>query len=106
MLTVDQDLAIGPLGVLAEEILGPNGSWRDDALCKDSKDNSGLFFLERGESGAPARDMCRQCTVRDECLEFALENREEIGIWGGLSARERMTVRAARKREAREAVSA
>jgi WhiB family redox-sensing transcriptional regulator len=27
--------------------------------------------------------------VRDECLEFALDNDERFGIWGGLSERER-----------------
>lgn len=29
------------------------------------------------------------CDVRDQCLEYALQNDERFGIWGGLSERER-----------------
>ena len=28
-------------------------------------------------------------SVRQDCLEYALENDERFGIWGGLSERER-----------------
>jgi WhiB family redox-sensing transcriptional regulator len=31
--------------------------------------------------------------VRAECLDFALENDERFGIWGGLSERERRKFR-------------
>ena len=34
------------------------------------------------------RALCAQ-TDRAECLEYALENDERFGIWGGLSERER-----------------
>ena len=40
--------------------------------------------------------VCRSCEVRAECLEYALENDERFGIWGGLSERERRRL----KREA------
>lgn len=29
--------------------------------------------------------MCKGCVVREDCLEFALQNGEKFGIWGGLS---------------------
>ena len=39
--------------------------------------------------------------VRDECLEFALQNGEKFGIWGGLSERERRRIRRQRAQAAR-----
>ena len=33
--------------------------------------------------------MCAGCEVRAECLQFALDNDERFGVWGGLSERER-----------------
>lgn len=32
---------------------------------------------------------CWGCPVREECLAYALEEREDFGIWGGIAARER-----------------
>ena len=31
--------------------------------------------------------------MRSECLEYALQNDERFGIWGGLSERERRKLR-------------
>ncbi|WP_407672362.1 WhiB family transcriptional regulator [Parafrankia discariae] len=31
-----------------------------------------------------AKRICSGCEVRAECLEYALENDERFGIWGGL----------------------
>lgn len=36
-----------------------------------------------------AKDICATCPVRTECLTFALEHREEWGVWGGLDEDER-----------------
>lgn len=36
-----------------------------------------------------ALKLCWWCPVRKDCLTFAIENGEEHGIWGGLSADER-----------------
>lgn len=52
-----------------------------------------LFFPERGASTREAKEVCRGCVVRDECLEFALTNGEKFGIWGGMSERERRRIR-------------
>jgi WhiB family redox-sensing transcriptional regulator len=43
--------------------------------------------------------------VRDECLEFALDNGEKFGIWGGMSERERRRLRRARALERRSQAS-
>jgi WhiB family redox-sensing transcriptional regulator len=56
-----------------------------------------LFFPERGVSTREAKEACRGCVVREECLEFALDNREKFGIWGGMSERERRRLRRNRK---------
>ena len=55
-----------------------------------------IFFPEKGESNRPAKQVCRGCFVREQCLEDALERDERFGIWGGLSERERRRM----KREA------
>lgn len=57
-----------------------------------------VFFPERGESTREAKEVCRGCVVRSECLDFAVNNGERFGIWGGLSERERRKVRRARAR--------
>ncbi|HUJ67382.1 MAG TPA: WhiB family transcriptional regulator [Acidimicrobiales bacterium] len=36
-----------------------------------------------------ARRVCRTCPVRHQCLEYALMNRIEDGIWGGMSTERR-----------------
>lgn len=56
-----------------------------------------VFFPDRGESLEPAKSICAECIVRDECLEYALENRERFGVWGGTSERERRRIRRARR---------
>ncbi|HSG80008.1 MAG TPA: WhiB family transcriptional regulator [Acidimicrobiia bacterium] len=66
-------------------------AWQDDANCKGA--NADLFFPERGASTRTAKSICRECRVRAECLEFAIETGEKFGIWGGMSERERRKVR-------------
>ena len=36
-----------------------------------------------------AKAICETCSVRDDCLSYALTIREQHGIWGGLSESER-----------------
>ena len=55
-----------------------------------------LFFPERGASTREAKEVCRGCVVRGDCLDYALANGEKFGIWGGMSERERRRVRRAR----------
>src|SRR5687768_15829516 len=52
-----------------------------------------MFFPERGASSREAKEVCRGCVVRDECLEYALTSSEKFGIWGGMSERERRRIR-------------
>ena len=63
------------------------GDWQDRALCAQTDPEA--FFPEKGGSTREAKRICASCEVRAECLEFALQNDERFGIWGGLSERER-----------------
>ncbi len=62
-------------------------AWQSDALC--SQTDPEAFFPEKGGSTRDAKRICTSCDVRDQCLEYALQNDERFGIWGGLSERER-----------------
>lgn len=80
-------------GVTLLELLAARPDWHADAACVDA--GLDVFFPGRGESPAPARQMCAGCPVRDECLEYALAvpGDDPVGIWGGTSARERRPMR-------------
>ena len=65
--------------------------WQSRANCMGVDPD--LFFPERGASTREAKEVCRGCVVREDCLEYALANGEKFGIWGGLSERERRRVR-------------
>ncbi len=65
--------------------------WQADALCAQTDPEA--FFPEKGGSTRDAKKVCGACTVRAECLEYALESDERFGIWGGLSERERRRLR-------------
>jgi WhiB family redox-sensing transcriptional regulator len=66
-------------------------SWQADSLC--SQTDPEAFFPEKGGSTRDAKKICGQCTVQNQCLEYALKNDERFGIWGGLSERERRRLR-------------
>lgn len=69
-------------------------TWQSKANCMGVDPE--LFFPERGASTREAKEVCRGCVVKGDCLEYALANGEKFGIWGGLSERERRKVRRSR----------
>ena len=75
-----------PALIPAEEIEGEL-AWQVDALCAQTDPEA--FFPEKGGSTRDAKKVCAACTVKQECLDYALGNDERFGIWGGLSERER-----------------
>jgi WhiB family redox-sensing transcriptional regulator len=87
---------------LLDLIISPDQTgWKRQANCMGVDPD--LFVPERGSSTREAKEVCRGCVVREDCLEFALENGEKFGIWGGLSERERRRIRRRRNVERREA---
>jgi WhiB family redox-sensing transcriptional regulator len=61
--------------------------WASEAKCLNADPD--VFFPEKGGSTREAKRICGECPVRVECLEYALEEDERFGIWGGMSERER-----------------
>jgi WhiB family redox-sensing transcriptional regulator len=72
--------------------------WTKLARCAEVDPE--LFFPEKGDVYSPmkARLICNSCEVKVECLEYALDNNEKYGVWGGLTERSRQILR--RKRVA------
>ena len=59
--------------------------WRDEAYCKDT--DPSLFFDDTNKNLAKA--YCRLCEVQQECLDYAINNSERYGVYGGLDPSER-----------------
>jgi WhiB family transcriptional regulator, redox-sensing transcriptional regulator len=66
------------------------GDWENLARCRGS--DGELFFTPGAAQEFRAKAICRSCPVRWECLAYALRNRVEHGVWGGLTDRERRRV--------------
>lgn len=68
--------------------------WMDrDLPCHGSRDHTAPVMWDetrqaRDERVARAKKVCVECDVRNECLEWALDNRER-GVWGATDDRER-----------------
>jgi WhiB family redox-sensing transcriptional regulator len=69
-------------------------SWRVRAACRSV--DGDLFFAADGERGLAkrrreraAKAVCLGCSVREDCAGYALANREQHGVWGGLSEGDR-----------------
>ena len=57
------------------------------------------FFPSDGVGVDRARKICRDCPVQERCLEYALEERIDHGVWGGCSERERRRILKRRRTE-------
>ena len=52
---------------------------------------------EAEQDAAKAKALCKVCPVCQDCLDYSVDYGEHYGIWGGLSARKRGTIRKHRK---------
>ena len=83
----------------------PENDWRPEAACRGLDPE--LFFSsddivnrqERLEREAEAKAVCTRCTVRKDCLSYALDAGERYGIWGGLNPQERRALGRARAQD-------
>jgi WhiB family redox-sensing transcriptional regulator len=64
--------------------------WMAQGNCADKPPT--LFFPSDGVGVDVARRICATCAVKDQCLEYALRNRIDHGVWGGTSERERRRI--------------
>lgn len=63
--------------------------WTDRAVCKLYPMH--VFYPDVPHADQKAKGICEGCSVRKECLDFAIDTRQEHGIWGGMNTRERHT---------------
>jgi WhiB family redox-sensing transcriptional regulator len=74
--------------------------WRDRGGCR-GVDPEIFYPPEDDEDAAePAKAICEACPVREVCLEHAIARREKLGVWGGLSERERRRLLRQRRKTA------
>lgn len=73
-------------------------TWMAEGKCKDL--HPSIFFPSDGVGVEVARRICADCPVKEPCLEYALENRIDHGVWGGASERERRRIARRRRLEA------
>ena len=71
-------------------------SWRDRAACLD--EDPELFFPIGNTNPAflqikTAKAVCGRCEVVETCLQWAMESRQDDGVWGGMSADERRSLK-------------
>ncbi len=89
----------------AEDDIRPEEHWRRRAACAGF-DTAFFFPEDEDEAATGAREICARCPVREDCLEYALANRQDEGIWGGLTGGERRRLRRRRRDAARRAAAA
>ncbi|MGN6692634.1 MAG: WhiB family transcriptional regulator [Aquihabitans sp.] len=73
-------------------------AWMSEGHCRFYP--PAAFFPSDGNGVVTARAICAECPVKEPCLEYALENRIEHGVWGGCSERERRRILKRRRQEA------
>jgi WhiB family redox-sensing transcriptional regulator len=85
-----------------EGLIGGDETWREKAACLPHP--AVIFFglddneppIERRAREDKAKAICATCSVRAECLDYALRTRESYGIWGGLTEVERKALQRGR----------
>jgi WhiB family transcriptional regulator, redox-sensing transcriptional regulator len=86
------------VSILASSLTLANAdyTWRRHAICRDTDPN---IFFPVGTTGFAlmqidrAKQVCDECPVRIECLDYALETNQDAGVWGGTSEDERRVLR-------------
>lgn len=63
---------------------------RSRGMCRNSPAEK--FYPSSGSGVKVAQKICEQCVIQEECLEYALDNGEIYGVWGGASERERKRI--------------
>jgi WhiB family redox-sensing transcriptional regulator len=67
-----------------------DNEWMAQGKCRDM--DPAVFFPNDGIGVQIAQKACSECPVKVPCLEYALANRVDHGVWGGTSERERRRI--------------
>lgn len=76
----------------------PDPDWRSRAACA-GYDPETWFPVNDAEYGPAllqaedAKAVCDRCPVVDACLRWALESGQDHGVWGGMTAPERVRLK-------------
>lgn len=77
-------------------------TWKSQGNCQEHPPE--IFFPEDGKGVLKAQVICRPCPVKEVCLDHALKNRIDHGVWGGESERgRRRLIRAMRRANEKQA---
>lgn len=75
-------------------LLASPPAWSERSAC--GTETARYFFASDGERGEyrrareeAAKAICGRCHVRAECLTYAIDTRQHIGVWGGVTETER-----------------
>lgn len=69
--------------------------WMEQANCLGARPD---FFFPSDLAGViAAQEICARCVVKQQCLDYALDNKIGHGIWGGASERDRRGILRARR---------
>ena len=72
-----------------------DNTWMAIAVCRDHRPE--VFFPSDGAGVERAQRICATCPVGEQCLEYAIDNHIEHGVWGGASERARRRIARARR---------
>jgi WhiB family redox-sensing transcriptional regulator len=71
-------------------------TWMELGRCRELPPDT--FFPSDGVGVDAARRICADCSVKAQCLEYAMDNHIDHGVWGGTSERERRRLARQRRR--------
>jgi WhiB family redox-sensing transcriptional regulator len=77
-------------------------AWMSEGNCRLHP--PATFFPSDGVGVDKARKICRDCPVVARCLDYALDERIDHGVWGGCSERERRRILKSRRQDAAQVV--
>lgn len=80
--------AMGEL-LISFKLIDKDTRWMDNAKCHT--EDGIVWFPQQGERHLTtiAKRFCRDCPVRQRCLNWALDNEIMYGVWGGQSPKDR-----------------
>lgn len=81
--------------------LRPPAAWMEHGACNNPTLDPEWWWPDTSDLDAGqtplALSICRNCNVRQLCLDYAIEHKERHGIWGGLMPAARLALAASRK---------
>jgi WhiB family transcriptional regulator, redox-sensing transcriptional regulator len=83
-------------GVVQESTMDTD--WMSQGKCRAM--DPALFFPSDGIGVQAAQRVCAECVVKSPCLEYALVNKIDEGVWGGASERHRKRLLSQHRRHA------